>query len=478
MKIKYILVAVMASVGFSSCELLGPIDEINPDYVLTDKTLITGASSAEAALAGIYSNWADFKIASFRHQYNSLTQVELMAPLEDNSYFILNDVREELKVVEDNYTSLYKVVNMANSVISIMESKTFPDLNQQRHKEIVAEAYYNRAQAHFMLLRQYGSFYDRTSSEGVVIMTEPKRDNQPQARNTVEESYQSILADLDTVIMYGPSKCAHYYAGKLTGKALKSRVLLYMNEYAESARLAGEVIAQATEEGYSNENKFMDVFAKGFNSSEVMFSLHTIFPQQTILSSWFSFFSFNIKVMQGERPNTLIVAEKLAQSAETYPDKKDLRFDWIYSLEFQNTGIGKYPNADDGTTEQANTFYFFRLAEVYLIKAEAEARLGNFKAAREALKPIVLRAGYAEEYVEKIADAQFLETLFLQKWMELHAENNEEWFDIVRYTTLDKTDFSKMGLTLKLNHLKLPIPRAALGGNNLLIQNAEYVTKQ
>ena len=57
LNIKSCLVAGMFSLTMASCSLLGPIDDIHPENVLDDETVITDARSAEIAVNGIYEGW-------------------------------------------------------------------------------------------------------------------------------------------------------------------------------------------------------------------------------------------------------------------------------------------------------------------------------------------------------------------------------------------------------------------------------------
>ena len=61
--------------------------------------------------------------------------------------------------------------------------------------------------------------------------------------------------------------------------------------------------------------------------------------------------------------------------------------------------------------------------------------------------------------------------VFCQKYLELFGENFEDWFDMVRYNKLDGVDWVKMGYVSAWTKLILPIPRAAIAGNDLLVQN-------
>ena len=108
------------------------------------------------------------------------------------------------------------------------------------------------------------------------------------------------------------------------------------------------------------------------------------------------------------------------------------------------------------------------------MKAEAAARLKEYDVAKEALKVITDRAGYADTYVDNLENDQLLVYILKHKYIELMAENNEDWYDFVRYYKLDKLDASTLGMAISMKHLILPIPKAAIAGNNLLIQNDNY----
>ena len=134
---------------------------------------------------------------------------------------------------------------------------------------------------------------------------------------------------------------------------------------------------------------------------------------------------------------------------------------------------GKYPHStnDDG---KSNTYYFLRLGEVYYIHAEAEARQGgnHLAAARTSLQT-VLDAHVPGVYdVSTIPDNQLLEMIRQHKWIDLLFENQEEWYDMIRYYKHGDLDITTIRPNIKSDkQLILPIPQSAKAGNNLLIEN-------
>lgn len=155
----------------------------------------------------------------------------------------------------------------------------------------------------------------------------------------------------------------------------------------------------------------------------------------------------------------------------------DYRYKSVYVTDEWEDGsetlCKKYTNNVNGT--DCNPYYFIRLAEVYLIKAEAEARLNNLSESRKCLSVVTNRAGYKPNYTNQIENKDLLLQIFRHKYIELSAENNEEWFDMVRYNCLDGIDFVSYGYLRSFAHKNLPIPYDALAGNAKLIQNPSYI---
>lgn len=474
MKIKQYIAVALLSVVFFGCDMIGAIDDIELENVSTDAELITDNRSANTALNGIYASWSHIDIGWFTNHLSFRSRTIKPMGVIGAGGFSTNDVKIENSMIARNYTILYRVINMANSVITQLEKDAPKDIEETRLKEMIGEARYHRALAHLMLLRQYGEFYDLSSSYGIVLYDTPARDNVPKKRSTVGESFELITKDL----AYAASNAStsvrpHYYVGQASAKAMLARVMLYQQKFDEAARLSGEVIASAAEQGYALESDYLDIFRKRSLSQEVLFAPYAQYP--------------------GENSFMLINSIYIAQSAQTIADElvpgnynintgegMDYRIAKTFGKSYLSAegnspygGYNKYYSPVFTPGAMANTLFFMRLAEVYLIKAEADARLDRMDDARQSLATITSRAGYEADYTDGIADEDLLPMIFKHKWMELAFENNEEWFDLVRFHTLDGMEITPMYAGNDKN-LALPIPREALAGNNLLVQNPSY----
>lgn len=468
MKLKYYILLAIYPLVLSSCDLLGKIDDIKPDYVLTDETVISDLKTAEATLNGVYSSFRNIRIGWFRNNLNFLTGVQEETNVAGSAGFKNNDINIDNVAVQNNYAAWYNVINNATSFIAnLANNANIKGLSGERRIEMIGEAKFMRALSYLHLLRQFGDFCNLESEYGIVLYGEqPIRDNEAIARSSVRDSYKAINDDLDDAIDHAPESSTHYKVCRFTAKALKVRVLLYMGEDKQAADLAQEVIDESSAYGYELEENFLDIFINTFDSPEVIFGIYVSHPNETYMGLWNQF-----KVAA----TTTSIAASLGENGN-----KDQRYlDAFINLDPKKTYIhnNKYPYQEN-VDEIQNGHFYIRLAEMFYIKAEAEARLQQWDAARKALKDIICldRAGYTSEYVDDIPNTQLLEMILKHKWMELCSEDNEELFDLVRYHIRD--NFKIAPTYIKTDaRLKLPIPKSALAGNILLVQNPEYIVK-
>lgn len=484
MKLKYNFFILCSTAVLASCNMLGSIDDIKPENVLTDDNVITDANSAEMACGGIYKAWKTFSIASIRAGMFCLTGSLNNNNIAGGQEFVTNELRDDNTLVSGYYQNLYNVINHATSLIANLKDADPSGLPETRKAEILSEAYFNKAYAELTLLRSFGEFWDTNSAYGIVLYEEPVRNNIAKARSSVTDSYTLILDDLKKAENAPNYAGISYYANKISVKALRARVLLSMGNFSEAAKVADEVISEGTAQGLVLEDNYIAIFEQGFSSPELLFSLYTSYPLQTIIEVRTQFKNYGWK-----KTNAVVkIADELIGelndgdllNGEGY----DPRFGSAFTItkeadeytESLSYDMNKYQMGE--YSDPSDTYYLMRLAEVYLIKAEANARIGtatSLQAAREALRAITDRAGYNENYVDDIADNDLLTMIFKHKYMELCGENYEEWFDMVRYHVWDGMDITPYVASDR--NLLMPIPREAIAGNNLLKQNPTYVSQ-
>jgi hypothetical protein len=479
----------------TSCSLAPDLDSYEPLYSLPAEQAISNESSAELALAGTYKVLRDNVYYSILPSMLSGTDegsfvVQTGQATTEQLGFLNNSPVTDGTQLLSVYTTLYTMINRANWIIEkvpALSDNVFPTPN--RKKEIVAEAKMLRALANFSLLRSFGQFYDLSSPYGIVIRLAPAKGKEVLPRSTVQQSYEAIIADLDSGIAEGPEGKAKFYVSRIFAKGLKAKVMLYMGDYTQAASLAADVINNSGT-NYKLIPNYADLFVQltpsAFNNTESLLNVYSDTDEQLTLGFyWNGYFS--------SLSNTF--ANKATQEPVTIGGQSILydstRIPFILTgaplIDGFGNGDMKFKQILTGVGEE--TLYILRMSEMYLIYAEADARSKSLVSpqALKALNDVRVRAGATttggngfETYPSSITYAQFLEVLRMEKSIELATETGEEWFDLVRYDHADGfgTGFQVKDIkptAINSDKFVLPIPYSSIQqGAGVIKQNPSY----
>lgn len=466
-KINIVLIFAIAATS-TSCN----IEDIKPQNKLTTENTVRNEASAQMILNGVYDLGREFDISFFPLHLAAYGNEGTISGLMSGSKgFNTNEVPVDNTFLANLYSGHYKIINSSNFLIQELEAGKAIGISDTKKGEMIAQAKFQRAFSHFDLLRYFGEFYNLNSTYGIVLKTTFSTKLEAKPRNSVAEVYKQIEDDLIFAAANGPVNVEHFYSGSLAAKALLSKVYLYEKKFTEAATLAEEVINNS--EGYVLEGKYADIFSNSFNSSEVIFA------------------PFTGPDNEGKTQMNQVNRTTYSQSLKTIADIQvgtstdgslsgagsgyDPRFSFAYSnATKKSNNNGKYPFLDQ-ISSQGNTLYHLRLAEIYLVKAEAEARKtgGNLLNAVARLNNIRGRAGVTAKALT--TKATLLEDIRNEKLLELFFENGESWFDIVRYHSQGNLTASSVKATLvSENQFVLPMPLDVITGNNAIIQNKGY----
>lgn len=132
----------------------------------------------------------------------------------------------------------------------------------------------------------------------------------------------------------------------------------------------------------------------------------------------------------------------------------------------------KYKQTINTTTQSLEYSIILRLAEQYLIRAEARAHLGNITAAQGDINKLRNRAGLGD--TDASTKDGLLDAVFHERQVELFTEHGHRWFDINRFDKANET-LSPIKPNWKSTNVLLPIPGNDLEMNpNLKPQNLGY----
>ncbi|HBK42018.1 MAG TPA: RagB/SusD family nutrient uptake outer membrane protein [Porphyromonadaceae bacterium] len=121
-------------------------------------------------------------------------------------------------------------------------------------------------------------------------------------------------------------------------------------------------------------------------------------------------------------------------------------------------------------SDQENDFAIFRLADVYLMKAEALLRLGQNSAEATRLINVIRQRGFGNNSHNYTTAT--LDDLYLERRLELAWENTNRQ-DMIRFGRFLNPGYLRPS-TSPVHLLLFPIPEAAWETNNNLVQNPGY----
>ena len=264
--------------------------------------------------------------------------------------------------VEDIWMNAYDINNQANIVLSNLE--VFDDETDRNTTE--GEAKFLRALTYFDLVRLFSQRYDPDGANtqlGVPIVTEPVLDASAityPSRSTVQEVYDFVLSDLTDAYSLLPAD-NDYFASKYSAQALLARVYLEMGNYEGARDAANEVIEES---GASLTTTFAEAFNNSENSSEDLFALQVTSQDESEQG-------YNVywagSDFGGRIGNPDISVNEV--HFDNYDDTGDDRANFFYVTD-DGTATTKWQN-------QFGNISLIRLAEMYLIRAEANERLAT-----------------------------------------------------------------------------------------------------
>ena len=280
----------------------------------------------------------------------------------------------------------YQWILNANKILEGLETVPVATGEEDLYNQIKGEALCIRAFAHFDLVQLYAGRYKQGGGNSQLgIPYRETSEVSEMARHTVEEVYSKINADLNeaTSLLAGiKANDVNHYTEKVAW-GLKARVALAMHDYANAANYAEKAIQLAEADG----NKLMegDQLFCGFadiatDTDEGMYVALTPDDQTVYFYSFYAYMSWNFS-------STAIRQGVKAINADTYDtmSETDLRRAWwdptgemdVPTTAFIKTEYQNRKFTARSTANAVGNVAFMRLAEMYLIAAEAYARAGQ-----------------------------------------------------------------------------------------------------
>lgn len=429
-----------------------------PSSQLTGSTVFNDRSTANAAMMDVYSKLRDSGLLSGLTNGSGVClglytdELDYYGTTDDNISFVYNNsLLATTSIARQLWNESYHQIYTANAVISGCENST--GLSTADKNQFIGEATFVRALIHLYLVNLYGDVpYISTTDYDV---------NRLASRMPVAEVYYRIIADLEQAIQLLPASYIspdRVRPNRLTASALLARAYLYNGDWAEASNAASAIINSAD---YGWETDINAIFLKNSSTTIWQFSPELDGNNADEGTTF---------IFQNGPPPFVGLSSDLYNSFELGDLRKT---HWVATItNGTDTWYHAYKykqNTNTGTSLEHSII--LRLAEQYLIRAEARARQGELSNAKEDLNMIRNLAGLPNSTA--ITAEEIIAAVYKERQSELFTEYGHRFFDLKRNGTINVVLPSVKQGWDSTDQL-WPIPEAELLANPNLTQNPGY----
>lgn len=445
---------LIVSACLISCEQFIEVDV--PKTQIVNAKVFENEAGVRAALVGIYSELMTTSTFASGGSSGVTIIAGLSADELDNHSIlpgrvaIANNSLTPLNTVSTTWTEAYLSIYEANAILEGIQRSS--SLTKLVKDQATGEALFIRAFAYFYLVNFYGDVPLLTSTD--------YRVNRVASRTPVGEVYAQIEEDLlkaQGLLLedYSFSEGQKIQPNKWAATALLARVYLYRQKWSEAESQAASIIE-------SMQFSLPDLDAVFLaNSEEAIWQLMPVAPMMNTFDGS-DFFNSSGVVNVTVSASVLSAFESGDNRAASWIAtglNGDVPFAYPY----------KYKVVTGG---QPLTEYqmVFRLAEQYLIRAEARAMKNGLEAAVEDLNMIRERAGLSPVESVGLTQTDVLDAIEHERRTELFTEWGHRWFDLKRTGKIDAT-LGPVKPDWQLKDALFPIPQKEINTNPNLTQN-------
>lgn len=352
-----VLLAVMILAGSCKKQL-----DLEPQQSLDESIALNSDANVKTVMVGAYAVIRNYYIYGGQILRNS----ELAGGTGEISWQGTYNAPREIynhQIIAANgditgqWMQSYRCINICNNVLSALDV-----VKQADRADVEGQALFLRSMMYFDLVRFYAKTYEpgaANSQLGVPLVLTPTHGINSEnnvGRNTVEEVYTQVINDLVRAASLLADENG-YYATKGAANALLARVYLQKGNFAGARDAANQVIGS---EMYSLTSTYAQAFNNEVYSTEDIFAAK--FTAQDGINQMTEFWS---TTEYGGRDGDI---EILAGHLNLYnPADQRLKLFWT----------GNDAKRSGKWNTQYGLVNLFRLAEMYLVRAECNQRLST-----------------------------------------------------------------------------------------------------
>ncbi|SFE98129.1 Starch-binding associating with outer membrane [Chitinophaga sp. CF118] len=456
----------------TGCKKLVEVDP--PVTSLTGSNVFSSDATAIAVVTGIYINMSQSGLSE-----GGITSMSLLAGLSSDELALFNGVTNITYIGyyqnalsnsntggSDFWNKIYPSLYVVNSAIEGLVNAV--NLTPAIKQQLIGEAKFMRAFYYFYLVNLYGDLPLITGIDYTINGTLSRSSSKQVWQQIISDlkDAQNLLSDnyLDATLINTSLERVRPNRGAAT--ALLARVYLYSKDWVNAENQATVVITNSLLYSLTTlENSFLK------NNLEAIWQLQPVNLGQNTLTA----IQFILPVSGPNSDNFSVYLSSFQMNSFEVGDQR--RYSWIDSVKAKGVTY-YYPykykvnKADEEVTEYQ---VVLRLAELYLIRAEARVEQNNISGAQADLNKIRNRAGLSD--TKATAVSELLVAIQHERQTELFTEWGDRWLDLKRTGEVDAVMgivTPKKGGDWNTNWQLYPIPLYELQRNHNLFQNKGY----
>lgn len=463
--IQFRIAIFLGLLSLYSCEDFIAVD--TPNYKLDSQAVFSNKQAAQSALNGMFNQLFNASFSSGGSQ-----SVSYLAGLSADNFIITSTTQDIIEFHQNNisttnnfnlglWSGSYNIIYQANALLEGVENNN--NLSPKLLSKIEGSARFVRAFSYFYLINLYG--------EVPLILSTNYEENATASNADHELIYQQIILDLegatdllDSSYTDGDRTRPNRYAAQ----SLLASVHLFLNNWQEARDYSSQVIQ--SNDQYELLEDLNQVFLA--NSKEAIWQISPI--------GWGNSFSHTRDGNLMIKTPTANTPVALSQDfLETFNSDQDNRTEnWVNNIVIESDTLFypyKYKIQYEVSGEITEYSMVLRLAEQYLIRAEANAKMGELNNAIQDLNVIRNRAGISlvDDSQQTLTQDEVLELIITERRRELFTEWGHRWLDLKRYN-LNMTLENKQNSNFNSNSWFFPIPASERMKNPNLTQNTGY----
>lgn len=467
----YLLITVCCAISLFSCkkfiEVDSPVTSTNTDIVYsTDAIAISAVTGVYAKMSNGFPNGIS-GISIFPEL--SADNLKLFGINNQNYLFYYKNDLSPLYIGNSSnlWSQAYQLIYVANAALEGLTAST--TLTPAVKQQLLGEASFLRGFFYFYLVNLYGEVPLALSTDYVVNSNLQRSDTATVYTQIITDlkNAENLLVDtyLDSTLL--KSTVQRVRPNKAAASALLARTYLYKKEYANAELYASKVISNKTT---YDTIPLSDVFIK--NSKETIWALQPVVAGENTKEAKFY-------VLPASGPNAsgqpVYLSPSLMNSFESNDQRKVRWTDQVTASSVTYPYSSKYKVI---TQNAPVTEYniVLRLAEQYLIRAEARAQLNDIPGAKADINALRKRAGLTETTASTKDD--LLTVVLQERRKELFCEWGHRWLDLKRTgqvnAIMEQVTPTKEGGVWKPSAQLYPVPQTERQANPKLSQNPGY----